>query len=390
MKSVLWIDPINRDAHFLKLVAEIACYQTDRFKVVTTQRPEMALNSNVPFQPFFSQLETIGTGSISILNKLRLISSYYAGFQNIVPQISPDTSILYSSGMSLPELESLGIQAIRAKASKVTMLVHNLGDRHSQFSQLSHWRNRRLLKQFDGWIFLSEYMRQQALVQLDLPLAKTYVMLHPHFHPMLKDITPDQSLASALHTFARGRAIMAYISKVDADHGVDLFYKVLRRGQDQGLPICGVVLGRLGKNWDLQKDKALIQDSGLTSKQLYVKLGTYTYTELLAVLLTADFVLAPYRYISQSGAIALALGEQVPVVASRVGANGEMVKDGINGLLFAPDEIDSLIQELSVTYRTFQSLRKRFLVKPAFNHHLDPWSAVQNMLNWLTSGECST
>lgn len=383
MKSLVWVDPINRDAHFLKLIAEIIYSQTDQFQVVTTQRSEMILNSHIPLRPFFTNIDKVNSGSISILNKLRLLSNYYVSFQNIAHQVGPDTLLLYSSGVSLPELEFLGIQALKKKASKVIMLVHNLEDTHASLPQLSQWRSHHFIKQFDGWVFLSEYMRQKALEKLRLSRERTFVMPHPHFHPMMKDVTVDPSLMTKLKEFAQGRPVMSFISKADLDHGIDYFYQVLHKVQERGLSMCGVVLGRLGKNWNLTKNHSFIQSSGLSDKQLHLQLGTYSYSELMSVLLLSDFVLAPYRSISQSGAVALALGEQVPVVASRAGANAEMIKEKINGLLFDVSDLDSLVDELVLTYKHFPSMRQRFPEKPDFNQHLAPEPAVKNLLYWL-------
>ncbi|MFM5947309.1 MAG: glycosyltransferase, partial [Dolichospermum sp.] len=78
-----------------------------------------------------------------------------------------------------------------------------------------------------------------------------------------------------------------------------------------------------------------------------------------------------------------ALGEKVPVVASNIGANAEMVKDGVNGILFNGDDLDALCQKISRIYSTEQTMRDRFLPTPSFNSHLDPELAVKNMLCWL-------
>jgi glycosyltransferase involved in cell wall biosynthesis len=383
MNHLVWIDPINRDAHFVKLMSEVLVKYLDDFQLFTTNRSAINLNPNINFNNFFQDLPPINTGKISLANKIQLLTKYNSGFQAVLNNIQPNTIVLYSSGMSLPELELIGIQKVQNKASKVVMLVHNLQDNQSKFKWLSQWRNRKLLEAFDGWIFLSDYMKKQALSRLNIPQGKTYVMPHPHFRPMLKDIQPSQNLFLELQKFAQNRLVMAYISRADKSHGIDIFYQVLHLLQTQGIPICGVVIGRLGKDWNLQKNNVLIKHYGLGPEQLYVHLGTYTYPELMSVLRITDFVLAPYKQISQSGAIALALGEEVPVIASSVGANSEMVQDGINGFLFDLYNLDKLIQDIVMTYNNSQTMRKRFPVTSVFNQHLNPYPLVENMLNWL-------
>jgi glycosyltransferase involved in cell wall biosynthesis len=384
MNSIAWFDPVNRDAHFLKLIAEIIYRQNSRFKVISTNREGMELDLNVPFQPFFESIHHLGIGSPSATKKLNMLLSYYSGFKKVATTLPSNTSVLYSSGMTLPELEYIGLQKLRCQASKITMLVHNLEDTtQSRFTWLSQQRSRCLIKSFDSWLFLSDYMRNRALSCVNLDAEKTYVMLHPHFRPMLQDIKPDEQLISQIQLLAKGRPVMAYISRLNPDHGIDLFYQILQKSQSQGLPLYGVVIGRLSRSWDLQKNEVTIKSYNLDQEQVFIIPRKYDYSEVLAVLKTADFVLAPYRRISQSGAIALALGEQVPVLATSVGANSEMIKNGVNGFLFSPDNLDNLIDELSFTYKNGKTMRERFPPSSYFNLHLDPEVAVANMLNWL-------
>ena len=57
MNLIICVDPINRDAHFLKLIAEKIHKQsldsTFNFQVITTNRTEMELSETVPLNPFF-------------------------------------------------------------------------------------------------------------------------------------------------------------------------------------------------------------------------------------------------------------------------------------------------------------------------------------------------
>jgi glycosyltransferase involved in cell wall biosynthesis len=382
---IIWVDPINRDAHFLKLIAEQIHNQsldsTFNFRVITTNRTEMELSETVPLSPFFSKFTSLQLGKLHPFKKLQILLAYYPSFNRIAGELNKNSILLYSSGVSLPRLELMGLGVFRRKAKNLTMLVHNLEDIQQTpfwFFQNNQSKNKQFFSSFDRLIFLSQHMRDEALTRFNLDVEKTYVMLHPHFHPMLEMIQPDIDLVSQIRTAAKNKPIMAYISRLDLDHGIDIFYRTLAK-----LDVYGVVLGRLGKGWTLEANQALITELGIDSSKLFLKIGSYSYSELLGVLGLSDFVLAPYRQISQSGAIALALGEKVPVVASNVGANREMVRNGLNGILFNTNDLDSLLQKIKLTYKTGQTMRDRFLPTPSFNFHLDPELAVKNMLSWL-------
>jgi glycosyltransferase involved in cell wall biosynthesis len=56
----------------------------------------------------------------------------------------------------------------------------------------------------------------------------------------------------------------------------------------------------------------------------------------------ADVLVLPYRHVSQSGVLYLALSLGLPVVATRVGALPEVIRDGESGLLVAPESPGAL------------------------------------------------
>lgn len=60
----------------------------------------------------------------------------------------------------------------------------------------------------------------------------------------------------------------------------------------------------------------------------------------------ADTLVLPYRRISQSGVLYLALSLGVPVVATRVGGLPEMLQEGVNALLVPPGDVPELAQAL--------------------------------------------
>ena len=60
----------------------------------------------------------------------------------------------------------------------------------------------------------------------------------------------------------------------------------------------------------------------------------------------ADVLAMPYRHVSQSGVLYLALSLGVPVIATRVGALPEVLRDGVNALLVPPESPNALATAL--------------------------------------------
>ncbi|MFO0001218.1 MAG: hypothetical protein ACK559_08810, partial [bacterium] len=180
-------------------------------------------------------------GKLDPFKKLQILLAYYPSFNKIAGELNKNTIVLYSSGVSLPRLELMGLSLFRRKAKNLTMLVHNLEDMQRTpfwFFQSNQSKNKQFFSSFDRLIFLSEYMREEGLRRFNLDVEKTYVMLHPHFHPMLESIQSDNDLVSQIKIASQEKPIMAYVSRLDLDHGIDIFYRTLAK-----LDVYGVVLG---------------------------------------------------------------------------------------------------------------------------------------------------
>jgi glycosyltransferase involved in cell wall biosynthesis len=71
------------------------------------------------------------------------------------------------------------------------------------------------------------------------------------------------------------------------------------------------------------------------------------FEEVPVYFAAADVLALPYRAISQSGVLFLALSLGVPVVASAVGAWPDMLDDGQSALLVDPGSVTELSEALS-------------------------------------------
>ncbi len=76
------------------------------------------------------------------------------------------------------------------------------------------------------------------------------------------------------------------------------------------------------------------------------RFGYVPFSEVAGYFAAADVLVLPYRHVSQSGVLFLALAHGLPVVATRVGALPEVLRDGESGLLVPPESPRALAEAL--------------------------------------------
>lgn len=341
------------------------------FSVISTMREEVDFAS-VKVRPFYSEIASLPVGRIPFRTRARMIRRYREAFGEASSGLELTTSVLYSSELPFGILERSALARLKPHVRKLTRLVHNV-DNTSSIQGL-----------FDDHVFLSESERKRGLEVLKIPMKASFAIPMPHFGTVMQEVVPDDAVGTTIHTRAASRTILAFISRANLDHGIDLFYRLLALARRLELPLCGVVIGRPDKGWTATRDVALRTQLAVGNSIAWSHLGPYTTEALRAVLTAADAVVAPYRSISQSAAIALALGEKVPVLASHAGANHELVRDGVDGTFFDPTDTASTTELLLSVYGNGGRARDRFPAGP-IGEHLDPVAVASMLMSRLKS-----
>jgi glycosyltransferase involved in cell wall biosynthesis len=126
-----------------------------------------------------------------------------------------------------------------------------------------------------------------------------------------------------------------FFGRIQVYKGLGNFVSAIRKLHDQGLPVRGVIAGR---GEDLVRHWALID--GHPAFELHERY--IPHDELPCLFGRAQAVVLPYIDGTQSGVGAMALGFGRAIIATRVGALQDMVRDGDNGLLVPPGDAGAL------------------------------------------------
>jgi glycosyltransferase involved in cell wall biosynthesis len=126
--------------------------------------------------------------------------------------------------------------------------------------------------------------------------------------------------------------------------GLDVLLRALARGPaDVGLTVAGEFWG------DEAVTVALIGELGLRER-VDLRPGYVAAADVPALFAAADALVLPYRAGTASQNVDLARLHGLPVVATTVGTLATSVRDGVDGLLVPPDDVDALAAALRHLY----------------------------------------
>ncbi len=105
-----------------------------------------------------------------------------------------------------------------------------------------------------------------------------------------------------------------------------------------------VIAGRMRNSSFAQYQKII--DTDLIGADIRLLIRHISNQERNRLFSAADLIVLPYSRIYQSGVLLQALSHGVPVIASRLPAFEEIIVDGVNGLLFEPDNLKQLALQI--------------------------------------------
>jgi glycosyltransferase involved in cell wall biosynthesis len=208
---------------------------------------------------------------------------------------------------------------------------------------------RRLLRRVDGALVHSA---QQARLARDLapgtPVLTADLPAHlptpPGGTPV---VVPDAEPAGNLLFFGMVRPYK----------GLDVLLRALAR-------LDGVRLTVAGEFWGGEEGtRSLISSLGL-SDRVTLRPGYVPASDVPGLFADADALVLPYRTATASQNVFMAYEHGIPVIATRAGTLADHVREGIDGVVCEPDDVDSLTDALRRFYAPGEATRLRAGVKP--------------------------
>lgn len=252
----------------------------------------------------------------------------------------------------------LGILAGLRGRTPVVALCHNV---------LPHERKpydeplmRRLLRKVDGVLVHTEAQAEVARGLTRRPVRVAEMAAH----------LPAAGAAAPGDGKVRRRLL--FFGIVRPYKGLDVLLRALAEGPDD------VALTVAGEFWGgLDETRELVRTLDLTSR-VELRPGYVPAADVSGLFAAADALVLPYRTATASQNVWMAHEYGLPVIATDVGGFAGQIRDGVDGLVCAPDDVAALAGALRRFYAPGEPERLRSGVRPV--DHGPLWAAYLDAL----------
>ncbi|MFI6596235.1 glycosyltransferase family 4 protein [Nonomuraea sp. NPDC050536] len=231
----------------------------------------------------------------------------------------------------------LGILYGIARKTRVVALCHNV---------LPHERKpydrplmKALLKRVDTVLAHSEQQAELARTLTDRPVR-------------VAAMAPHLPSGNAAQNGANVHRRLLFFGIVRPYKGLDLLIRALP--EDVALTVAGEFWG------GIEETRALVQELGA---EVDLRPGYVAAEAVPGLFEQADALVLPYRSATASQNVWLAFEHGRPVIATRVGALGDHVTDGVDGILVEPGSVEALKRAIERFYAPGEPERLRSGVK---------------------------
>jgi glycosyltransferase involved in cell wall biosynthesis len=247
--------------------------------------------------------------------------------------------VVHFQGVGTPLLDQFLLKPL-ARQVPVVLTVHDVKPHYERFVSRASFIKRSLNIPQRLIVHYEDGKRQLAD---HWGICSDYIDIIPHGIIPVQN-PPDQMDARKKLNLPQDRQIILFFGGIRPNKGLDVLLKALKivkaRNQQVLLVIAGGLLGRF--NFDSYSD--IIRKAGL-SEHVRTYIDFIPEEDVDYFFAGSDLVVLPYlKFEAQSGVLLRACAHKKPVVASNVGAMGELVSSDNIGLAVEPGAVEPLAQ----------------------------------------------
>lgn len=200
----------------------------------------------------------------------------------------------------------------------------------------------------------SKIIKRELIEVLQVPETKVTVIPHGNYLPSVRQL-PSQREAKAWVGIPKDARVLLFFGQIKEVKGLDVLLDAMPQIVAKYPNTILLIAGKVWKdNFQIYRKQL---DSLGVANNCVSHIGYIPDSEVPCYFGAADVVVLPYRKISQSGVLLMAMSYGKPVVTSDIEGMTEVVSDGINGYLFSCGDAESLADKLVEVLASPEKLR---------------------------------
>jgi len=219
------------------------------------------------------------------------------------------------------------------KSTRVVLQCHNIGDKEP--AAWKRFLTNRVLRRGDVLVVHARSEAADAAKRTPRPIVATFLPVHE-----LGGAIPSRD--DARRQLGLSGNVALFFGHVRPFKGLDLALRAWRQLQTE------VTLVVAGEAWWKGEEEYRELARGLANVRLEFRF--IPDAEIATYFAACDVVLAPYRIEAQSGVALTAFHFARPVIATRVGGLPEIIEEGVNGMLVAPEDPAALARAVDAFF----------------------------------------
>ena len=222
------------------------------------------------------------------------------------------------------------VKSLKARGIRCTALVHNAIPHEKQ--PFGNRLTRRLLSRMDRIVALSDAVADDIRRLAPGTPGGVEVRAHPVYDQFGDALPPEDARRQLGLVLPEGASVLLFFGLIRSYKGLDILIDALA-GLRENVHL--LVAGEFYEDEQAYRDR--IARLGLADR-VHIHAGYVPDGDVRVFFSAADAVVQPYRHATQSGVVQTAFQFGRPVVVTRVGGLPAMVRDGVDGVVVAPDD----------------------------------------------------
>lgn len=211
--------------------------------------------------------------------------------------------------------------------------------------------------------------------------SKVKIIKQGGYVDLIKSVKSKDYLREELGLSKNGKYIL-FFGQIKEVKGLDILLEAMHKMPDD---IKLIIAGKPWKN-DFSKYDNIIEKYNFQNRVVKI-IRFIEDDEREKLFLVADVNVLPYRIIYQSAVLLMAMSYSLPVIASDLPANKEIIEDGKNGMLFKSEDVNDLNNQINAFFDNQQVLHD--MAKQALEtiQHEYSWDKIANNYIQMLRGQ---